>query len=311
MTITSNSFWCRSVRLSLVATSDASDTIRDIDPNVCIKFDVEKTRSSEPNHATIEIYNLSQDTRNRFGEEFNRIRLIGGHTPNGIDKTDILFDGNIRRFFHARVDADIVTTIIAGDGDLDYRNSTVNRTFPAGTSYREVIDYIRSRMPNIGVGNLSGVDKMGAVDKAYTISGWAKRYLDEICRKFDVRWSIQNGLMEIIDNNQSINRTIPVLTPRTGLIGIPVVTEHGINITAMLNPAIQPNTYVEVQSLTRDTSNEAALATETDAGAGVYRINNARFYGSNFDNDFYISAECQRMTDGRVIRPANNDYERN
>ena len=311
MAIPNNAFWCREVKLSLVAATDAADTIRQIDSRICVQFDVEKTRSSEPNHAVITVMNLSQDTRNRFGTEFNRIRLEAGYGPNGIDRSDIIFDGNIRRFYHGRDGADIVTTIIAGDGDLDYRNATVNRTFPAGSSYSEIVEYIRSRMPNIGRGNLDGVAKMGSVDKAYTLTGWAVKYLDEIARKFDTRWSIQNGLMEIIDNDSSINRSVPIITPNTGLIGIPVVTEHGVNFTSLLIPAIRPNTFVELESRTRDNSDEKALKTESDAGAGVYRVNNVRFSGSNFDTEFYVTAECQRMTDGRVIRPSHNDYERN
>ena len=324
MAISDTAFWCRKVEFSLLAQDGTTDVIRTLDSSICVRFNIEKTRTSEPNKAEIQIANLSQDTRNRImsfsadrtNGEFTRIRLTAGYAPNGVDRSDVIFDGYIRRVWHGKERTEFITNILAGDGDLDYRNATVNQSWPKGTPYRTIVNHIRSRMPNIGAGNLSGVDKMGVTDKGYTIAGWAKRYLDEITRKHDTRWSIQNGLLEIVCNNEAIQRTIPRIRPAivqnceiiggSGMIGVPVVTETGINIVSLLIPSIRPNVLIDVESRTRDLSANEILATETDAGAGLYRVNNVSYRGSNFDNEFYVLAECQRYTGGSVRRALHN-----
>lgn len=322
MAINQNSLWCRKLELSFFS----DDEQRTFDPELHIEFDIEKTRASEPNKAVITVYNLSEETRaqlksrelDRTRGEYKRVRLLGGYDPLGESPPlDILFDGFIRRTHSQRDGADIATVIELGDGDLDYRNVVVNRSFAKGTRYSEIIDYIRSQMPNVGIGNLSGVDSMGSTDKGYTIAGWGKRYLDEICRKFDCRWSIQNGALEIIRNDTGIERNIPLIRPsycdaqgnRVGgnMIGIPVVNETGITVTTLLQPNIRPNTLIAVDSQTRDASDAEASRSELfKEGPTAYRVNNVRMVGSNFSEEYYTIAECQSADGISVVRTIHN-----
>ena len=321
MVINERSLWCRWLRLSFFSLDDE---LR-LSPELHVEFDIEKTRASDPNKATIIVYNLSLSTRNnlkawqrdRTRGEYTRIRLIGGYKPTEAEPNDILFDGYIRRVYSLRDGADIATVIEAGDGDLDYRNVVVNQSFPKGTPYAQIVDYIRGEMPNVGVGNLSGLDCFGVTDKGYTLSGWGKRYLDEICRKHDCRWSIQNGALEILKNDTGIERNIPLIRPsycdasgnRVGgnMVGIPIVTEEGISVTTLLQPSIRPNTLITVQSETRDISDADALASELNIeGERIYRVNNVRYYGSNFDDDYYTVAEGQHATGFEVVRTVHN-----
>ncbi|MGB0908667.1 MAG: baseplate hub protein [Maricaulaceae bacterium] len=328
MAISDQAFWSRKITFSLLGREGEDEIARELGSDLSVEFDVQKTRSAEPNKADIKLFNLSPATRNQIAGfsggtakgEFTKIRLAAGYAPNGKDNSEVIFEGYIRRFWHAKEDTDWVTYITAGDGDLDYRNVTVNRSFGKGTPYSDIVRYILSRMPDVGAGDLSGLSEMGVTDTGYTLAGWGKRFLDEIARKHDLRWSIQDGKMEIVSNSKvsdtvTIQRLRPAqyneaceLVGGSGMVGIPVVTEYGITVKSLMLPAIRPNAIIQVESLTRDATDEKALLTETEAGAGRYRVNAARYQGSNFGNDYYVTADCQAVKDGEVVRPDHKGH---
>jgi hypothetical protein len=113
----------------------------------------------------------------------------------------------------------------------------------------------------IGRGNLSQIGSSATLDSGgsifsdgYTLDGVAWRELDKLCRSASLRWSVQNGNLQLRATNQPAETTAIRLTPSSGLVGSPKrgKKERGnryiINAQALLIPGLYPGRVVQIES---------------------------------------------------------------
>lgn len=94
-----------------------------------VAFEVKKTLESDPNTATIKIWNLNPDNEAKARNEYDEVLLEAGYEG----AMRLVFRGNIQHVYRYRDGQDFITEIEAGDGDKSYRNATMNETLAAGT----------------------------------------------------------------------------------------------------------------------------------------------------------------------------------
>lgn len=256
--------------------------------NLKIEFEIEKTLEGTPNEAKISIYNLNENSRSNINEELARITLEAGYQREG--SRGIIFDGFVRDVTHEPIGPDVKTTIEAGDGDKANRKSYVSKTYPKNTPVRDMILDIQSKMDDVELGEIILPDNIPTPARATSFMAPPRRCLDELGRSFGFYWSVQNGALEVIPADGALSDVINI-TPATGMIGVPSITDSGILVRCLLNPAIRPNRQIYIQSET----------TGRIGADGLYRVSSVTYFGNNIDGDFACEIEAELINDGKTV----------
>lgn len=257
-----------------------------------IGFSVTKSISSTQNTADIEIWNLAEKNRNALGKELDDITLEAGYLPpSGGGNVGIIFKGQIRDVEHRRSGADIITKLSCGEGDKAFRKATIAKTYPAGTKVETVVEDIYAQFEAEGIdrGEWKFPDELPPFKRPYTVCGGCKRELDNIGRGKDFYWSVQNGTMEIIPGDGYIG-DIVILSPSTGLIDTPTITDNGVKAKALLNPEIRPNRRVQIKS----------EVLEMNAENSEYRVSECTYAGDNRQGSFTVSITGEAVKGSKV-----------
>ena len=257
-----------------------------------IEFDVSKGIESSQNTASISIWNLNEGHRNAVGKEWDDITLEAGYMPpGGGGNVGIIFKGQMRDVEHRRDGPDIVTTISCGDGDKAFRRATISKSFPKGTPVEEVVEEIYKQMEREGVdrGEWKFPEDLPKYKRPYSMCGACTRELDTIGRGRGFYWSIQNGAMEVIPSDGYIGGIV-LITPQTGMIDVPAITDNGVKVSCLLNPEIRPNRRVRIES----------DMLEMNAEGGEYRVSQCVFAGDNRDGDFKVTIHGEAIKGGKV-----------
>jgi len=260
--------------------------------DIKIGFSVSKSISSQANSAEIRIWNLAESSRNAIGKELDQITLEAGYMPpTGGDNVGIIFKGQIRDPKHTREGPDIITTLTCGDGDAAFRRARISKTFPAGTKVEDVVEGVFQELEKDGVsrGEWRFPDDLQPYRRPYSMCGSCKRELDTIGRGKGFYWSVQNGAMEVIPADGFVGGMV-LITPQTGMIDVPTITDNGIEVSCLLNPEIRPGRRVRVES----------QVLEMNAEGGVYRVADVTFSGDNRDGDFRADLGCEAIKGGKV-----------
>lgn len=257
-----------------------------------VAFDVSKTISGSPNKFQIRIWNLNADHRNSIGKELDEVQLEAGYVPpSGGGNLSIIAKGFIRDVQHDRSGPDIITTISCGDGDKAHRKATISKTYPSGTPVTEVIEGLHEQMKKHGVdkGEWKFPDDIRTMKRPFSMCGGCVRELNNLGRGNGFYWSIQNGVMEVIPTDGHLEGQV-LISPQTGMVGTPTITDNGVKVKCLLNPAIRPNRTVKVQS----------SVLEMNSQDDTYRVSELEFTGDNMSGDFIASVHGESISGGKV-----------
>jgi hypothetical protein len=256
-----------------------------------IQFTIEKSARHEPNKAQIKVWNLTRDHRRQI-QSLSRSRGAGrirAQLEAGYEgMTGILFSGNLRTADSAPEGPDYITSVEGEDGGHAYQTTRVNESFPPGTSIATPVRAC-ARALGVGLGNLEDAIASATLEGGGTtfpsgtaISGRAADELTELLRSCGLRWSVQNGVLQILRRNEALQSTAVRLTPTSGLIGIPSVDADGkVKARALLNSDIYPGRTVQFETI--DLS-------------GTYRVEKAKYIGDSFGQDWYVDVECEELS---------------
>lgn len=226
-----------------------------------VTFRVEKTSTSEPNTATVSIYNLAEFSRGRIKAKDQAVIVRAGY----IDLVEQVCAGVIKRVEHRRDGVDIVTELALKDGGQDLLEPEVRKSYAAGTSRLRILEDILSAMPHTSRGKVLASGVSGSISGKLSFSTTAKLALDRLARAWDFEWSIQDGALQVLDPEGTLEpvELAVVLSPQTGLIGSPARTGQegrrksksksrkqrpGAKFQSLLMPSIRPGRYVLLRS---------------------------------------------------------------
>ena len=262
------------------------------DDQIKIEFQVTRDMSGSASTAAITIYNLAKPTRDAMGQEFDTIELEAGYIPpSGATNVGTIFKGSIRDASHKREGNEIISKVECGDGDKAFRQATISKTYPKGTKVSTVVDDLAAEFGKYGMkrGEMKGLDRLPELKRPLSMCGACDREMDRIGRSNDMHWSSQNETLEIVPGDEMLGGIL-ILTPDTGLIGTPELTDNGVKFDALLNPQARPGRGVIIQSDTLEMNSEG----------GLYRLGAVTFSGNNRDGEFKISGQAERTAGGKV-----------
>ena len=237
-----------------------------------ISFDIKKTIEKEMNTAEIQIYNLGEASRSRFEQDKAKVDLQAGYESN----ISGIFKGTITDVNHFYADADLITKIIATDGDEEYVKTRFDKGYPKGaTSYNILKDIANT----LGVPLLvaSDLDLTAKYNQSVAFSGLARKALTTVCRKVGAIWSIQNEVLQVVKQGSSIQNTVISINKDTGMINYPTKRKEGIQFKSLLIPSLSPG---------RKTTLDSTFIKGTFVAQSVGHV------GDNRDSDFVTNCEA-------------------
>ena len=250
------------------------------DSTLRIAFNIPKGLSSTPNKVEMVIFGLSETTRNSIRQTDNRTVLQAGYPDN----IDVIFDGSVTKIEAERGDSTIKTKITAGDGAKGVKYGAVSASVTGGSPLKTLIIQIAESMPGVGIGNLAGLDGKVIGGRGQSVSGKASVILDSLGVMFSFGWSVQDGLLETLAVEKGkagsvigdSGRNAYVISPATGMIGIPSVLDNGqVKVKSLLNPRIKPGRVVKVE-------------TQRAPGSGFYKSTEVVFKGDTYGGEWSV-----------------------
>jgi hypothetical protein len=243
----------------IVAPVDGGDGI-DV-TGLRVTFKVAKTSSSEPNTATVTIYNLAEGSRGRIKAKDQAVIVKAGY----VDLVEQVCAGVIKRVVHRREGQDIATEMELKDGGQDLLEPEFRRSYKSGTSRRRIVEDILSTMPHTSKGRINASGVSGSISGKLSFSTTSKLALDRISKAWDFEWNIQDGAIQILDPDGTVEPVELALKigPSSGLIGSPARTgqegrktskskkrkeQPGAKFQTLLMPSIRPGRYVLLES---------------------------------------------------------------
>lgn len=256
-----------------------------------IQFKIEKTLKPDPNTAEITIYNLTDAHRDAMtAKKAPLVRLAVGYK----DKLTQIFYGTLIHVQHEVDGADIKTVLSTGDGIEEYRKRRIFASFGPKTSTAIVFQAL---LKNLGL-------KKGNSDKFITtlkkgikaeiylqgtaMAGSAAQELTHLTRSAELEWSIQDGAIQILDKNKALDAFAIKLSPTTGLVGSPSVSNKGVcSGKCLMVPDMYPGRQIEVDSR---------------FVKGRYRLDKVSYSGDTHGQDWYCEFEGTNKFNGKEIK---------
>lgn len=195
-----------------------------------ITFDVEKDLKEEPNVNKLSAWNLRQETRDLLTAPDTFVALYAGYEEEGAPL--LLASGNVTHGFSYKEGADVVTEIEFADGFVNLRDSAISVGFDQGVRAVTILKTCAEKM------GLTLFMPNGAPDRlwlnGFSFYGPAHECLHKVVSGTGLEWSIQNGVLQVIERNGLTKRRAIVLCPGSGLIGRPERTKEGAKEKALV-----------------------------------------------------------------------------
>lgn len=253
--------------------------------NLDCVFKVKKNLKPEPNTCELKLYNLAGPTRRVLeGAKKLTLRLEAGY----VGAVCQLFLGEVRSARTSREGPDIITEVSTGDSEKEIQESRINMSIGPKVPASVALESI-ARALKVGLGNVpvaaaklaaKGVTPFGP---GTVISDNAARALTDYCRSADLEWSIQDGVLQILDRAKALDSMAVFLSADTGLIGSPTIDNKGlVTATALIQPDLIPGRKV-------------VLNTIAHKGDG-YRIEECEYTGDTAGNDWQVKMSLRKYT---------------
>jgi len=249
-----------------------------IDRQFKITFDITLDFGGAVSYADISIYNITNDTAQKA---FKKGAIIG-FRAGYVDNIDFIFKGKIINIFRIRDGASIITRIIARSHTQ--LKSNINQTLGGNTKLTAIIKACADGMGYPLVIKESDFSNAQIYTRGYVLNGDPRVYMDELSKTNNFDYVITNGRMIVTPKNSVRDVELFIVSRYTGMEGIPIVTEIGVDVSVRLNPKISIGGRFRVESefATFNFSNIYFQDVPAQAGKGIYKVQRLTHSGDSW-----------------------------
>lgn len=250
--------------------------------NLDCVFKAKKTLKSEPNTCEVKLYGLSPETRRVLETPKKLVLRLEAGYPDSVAQ---IFLGEIRSAHSKREGAEIVTEISTGDSAAEMQKARIHMSIGPKVPTSVVLEAIVQSL-GAGMGNTrQAAGRLASAGSALfgpgsALSGSSAQILTDICRSADLEWSIQDGVVQILDRGRAMSEKAVFLSSETGLVGSPSVDHKGVvSAVALIQPDLRPGRKIEFKSISFN---------------GGYRIEECEYTGDTAGTDWYVKLSCKK-----------------
>lgn len=271
-------------------TQSSGQTI-EIENPFTLVFNIKRRAMASVNTANFQIYNLSQTTRNQLYKDYTnllclrRVTLRAGYESLG--PLPIIFDGNIKwcTSYRNQGQTNFITEMEAFDWSFPVVNAHTTCSFSGSVRKQEVVDKLIKDLTAMGT------------DEHHVSRGFVHQYNDESNRPLTqynrslsgYSWDllkdetqdscfIDNGIINILDNDDCFAGSFNQISAETGLLGSPKRSETYVNAEMLFEPSLVVGQKVSL------------LTTSQKMFNGDYKIYGINHFGMISDA---VSGKCQ------------------
>ena len=235
------------------AGSEIGATTPDSPTAIRINFNIEKADCENPNNARFSLWNLNPQHLAMLNEKDCVVQLRAGYGNH----MSLCFTGVIT-FINTIMDGgDRETILEACDGRVALRDTYVSLSYSGVVSGRTVVNDIAAQM-GLAVTHSHNV-VLADIPHGFSFVGLGRVGLDKAVASSGAQWQIYNGVLQIKNHRDTMNRQVYTLSAETGLIRIPkritfseaesgVGDEMGWEVDYLLNGAIGIGDFVHLDS---------------------------------------------------------------
>lgn len=242
-----------------------------------MSISISRDGANSPARCAARIFNIAPEKETRIGERQGQLVVKAGYG----DTLAQVFAGPITRVSRERNNDATARVVVvrAGSEDIDPNKpggGTVSRGYDGPRSVKAIIRDIASDM-GLRTGPLDAIPDM---EISWSYSGQASAALSDILARIPGATSyIADGELRITVSGESDSDSNRIhLSPRTGLLGVPTVTDEGnedrslgAQCRAFLDPRIKMGTVIDLDS---------------DALSGQYKVVSMQVSLDNWDGPF-------------------------
>lgn len=226
-----------------------------------ISFTINKSVTDSPNTGEITVYNMPSSILDYLdslnGKPVTAI-LSAGYEDEGMKE---IFKGTVESFSYSFNGPDSILSLNLGDGTANMRETVTNRSYPAGTPYKTIVEDVVQDMGLPKAGGMMNVPE-GVTKSNFYAAGSSCEQLRRIAKITQSDFSVQEGAVCWMPRDKGIRQEVIKLTAESGLIEniVPLNKSEGKNpndkttpqksvrIKCLLNGALMPNHTVYVES---------------------------------------------------------------
>lgn len=250
-----------------------------------ISFNIDKPAVGCPNKGTVTLYNLSQSNRTALVQGY-RLTLDAGY--QGMVER-VLF-GKVWKVTTKREGPDIATTLEVIDGLESLMYAVLDRPYPPGTTLAQVLADVAKAMQALP-GVVLGLPAK-TFPRGLTVHGLCRDTLRRLLQPLGLEASLSNGRLNILPKHAHLGSAAIVLSPRTGLLGVPNVSFTSTDFTALLNPKLVPGQLVQLVTANTNTS-------------GFFKIRSAKLQGDTHAGNWQVSCQGVQLANAlQDLKPA-------
>lgn len=250
-----------------------------------VDFTVTKTQKAGDNKAKVTVYNFSQSTRglvavpnDSSGQGQVGLELRCGYGNEKDLITIFKGKGSAESSYAA---PDWKTTFDITDGLQEIKRAVVQKTYPAGTSVKQIFSDLFSAA---GIEKVIDVSITSIIPKSRTISGDPLKEAEELAETYGLKWDIQDeqGILNTNDNNAPTQVYRLPLDRGSGMLNQPRIKGDLVIVEALIDGNYKPGNYLQI------------VSTKNPSLDGIYEIKRVDMKGSNFGGNWVASMECVR-----------------
>ena len=232
--------------------------------NLRVAFEIDKTINEKPNPANFKIWNLNRNHINQLlSQEFKRVVLSVGYK-----ELRTIYSGDITKVRIVRDGMDFILSIECSDGHKAYTQARAETTLKAGASDEQIIKELQKTMPEIKTGTIETQNKR-KLPRGRVLCGDSREILNRVAKNNQADWSIQDGSLMFLPKDKVLNDESVLLSQESGMIGAPEQTDDGLELSCLLNPALQIGGMVQVQSIIEYFNGEYKIVKLSHSGDGL------------------------------------------
>lgn len=253
-------------------------------PPINLRFKIEKRldNSNNLNNASFEIFNLSQTTRTKFENiKYPYIEFRCGYEDLGNLST--IFIGNATGVSSEQKDGEVITKIEALEGFSQLYSVLDPFVVPQSKPIYEVVLGVVKQMKsvvfatsasNLAITYRDKINQSGKkisekvlekkLNEAYSVDGTPFQVFNQVARDLNIQWRLERNILSFRNKGgkfSSPEQEVVLLSQDTGMVGLPSYKNKrggvsdkedvgmvGVEVTALLNPNLFPESLISIKS---------------------------------------------------------------
>lgn len=248
-----------------------------------IEFNVRKSlKPGKPNTCDLRLWGLEKQTQLVLqSAKALQVVLEAGY----VGSTELIFSGQVRHSYTRRTGAAHETYLETGSSEKDMAAAGIKATYNTSLTVQEAFKEIGATLAV----DFPGLDTSVAATLGMfnplggTIHRSTARILDDICLSANLEWTIQDGVLQILQKNQPNRKQQTLISEDSGMIGSPSINHKGeMVVTSLIVPGVNPGSPVRVEGESiKDNFRVESVHYQGDTSPGGNRPWYAKITGSS------------------------------